>query len=132
MFFILCWYIEHVYIYLYRYWKIVTKILMGFIIWCQVGDGGTPFSKLAYVREFSNIWFQTCHFSFCFNWIHPFCRKFQKRYFQWRIEKNLVPNLSPFFLLDSDVLRILYWVLRKVLLMILLNIEHVYIYLYIY
>ena len=37
--------------------KVVTKILMGFKIWCQVGVWGTQFSKLPYVREFSNIWF---------------------------------------------------------------------------
>ena len=37
---------------------------MGFKIWCQVGGGGAPFSKLPIVREFSNIWFQTCHFWF--------------------------------------------------------------------
>ena len=30
--------------------KIVTNILMGFK--CQVGGGGTQFSKLPYVREF--------------------------------------------------------------------------------
>ena len=38
--------------------KIVTKILMDLKIWCQVGGRGTQFSKLQYVREFSNIWFQ--------------------------------------------------------------------------
>ena len=38
--------------------KIVTNILMGFKIWCQVGGGGTQFSKLPYIREFLNIWFQ--------------------------------------------------------------------------
>ena len=38
--------------------KIVTNILMGLKIWCQVGGGGIQFSKLPYVREFSNIWFQ--------------------------------------------------------------------------
>ena len=31
---------------------------MGFKIWCQVGGGVTPFSKLQYSREFLNIWFQ--------------------------------------------------------------------------
>ena len=30
-------YIEHVCTYLYLYSKIVTNILMGFKIWCQVG-----------------------------------------------------------------------------------------------
>ena len=38
--------------------KIVTNILMGFKIWCQVGVWGTLFSKLPYSREFSNFWFQ--------------------------------------------------------------------------
>ena len=31
---------------------------MGLKIWCQVGGGVTPFSKLPHSREFSNIWFQ--------------------------------------------------------------------------
>ena len=38
--------------------KIAANILMGFKIWCQVGGRVTPFSKLPYSREFSNIWFQ--------------------------------------------------------------------------
>ena len=42
--------------------KVVTKILMGFKIWCQVGVWGTQFSKLPYVREFLNIWFQKLSF----------------------------------------------------------------------
>ena len=40
--------------------KTVTNILMGLKIWCQVGGGGPLFSKLPYVREFSNIWFPNC------------------------------------------------------------------------
>ena len=32
-------------------------------IWCQIGGGKTPFSKLSYVRKFSKILFQT-HFLF--------------------------------------------------------------------
>ena len=62
MFFILCAYIEHVYIYLlyilyyvyslYIYSKIVTNILIGFKIWCQVGVGVTLFFKLQNSREF--------------------------------------------------------------------------------
>ena len=47
----------YIYILVYEI-KIVTNILMGFKIWCQVGGGGIQFSKLPYVREFSNIWFQ--------------------------------------------------------------------------
>ena len=31
---------------------------MGFKIRCQVGGGGTQFSKVQYVSEFLNIWFQ--------------------------------------------------------------------------
>ena len=38
--------------------KIAANILMGFKIWCQIGGGVTPFSKLPYSREFSNIWLQ--------------------------------------------------------------------------
>ena len=38
--------------------KIVTNNLMGFKIRCQVGGGVTSFSKLPYLLEFSNIWFQ--------------------------------------------------------------------------
>ena len=52
MFFILCGYIEHGFIY-----KIAQNILMGFNIWCQVGDGVTLFLKLPYSHEFSNILF---------------------------------------------------------------------------
>ena len=84
MFFILCRYIEHVYIYtyIYIYSIIAANNPMGFKIWCQVGVWGTQFSKLPYVREFSNIWFQTYHFRF--RWSHgvlknhPFFRKSQK------------------------------------------------------
>ena len=47
----------YIYILVYEI-KIVTNILMGFKMWCQVGGGGIQFSKLPYVREFSNIWFQ--------------------------------------------------------------------------
>ena len=39
MFFILCGYIEHVYVYLYIFSKNFTNILMGLKIWCQVGGG---------------------------------------------------------------------------------------------
>ena len=39
---------------------------MGFKIGCQVGGGATPFSKIPYVREFSNIWFQKLSFFFLF------------------------------------------------------------------
>ena len=46
-----------IYILVYKI-KIVTNILMGFKIWCQVGVWVTPFSKLPYSRDFSNIWFQ--------------------------------------------------------------------------
>ena len=38
--------------------KIVTNILLGFKIWCQVGGWGTLSSKLPYSSDFSNIWFQ--------------------------------------------------------------------------
>ena len=51
--------VYRLYIYLLIYEiKVVTNILMGFKIWCQVWVWGTQFSKLPYVREFSNIWFQ--------------------------------------------------------------------------
>ena len=48
-FFILCVYIEYVYTYLYIYSKIVTNILMGVKISCQVGGfrGQKMFFKLA-------------------------------------------------------------------------------------
>ena len=45
IFFILCEYIEDVYIYLYIYSKIVTNILMGFKISCQVGGRGPKFQN---------------------------------------------------------------------------------------
>ena len=52
-------YVYRLCIYLLTYEiKIVTNILIGFKIWCQVGAGVTPFLKLPYVREFWNIWFQ--------------------------------------------------------------------------
>ena len=53
----LCEFRTCIYIVVYEI-KIVTNILMGFKIWCQVGVWVTPFSKLPYSREFSNIWFQ--------------------------------------------------------------------------
>ena len=64
MLFILYGYMEYVYIciYIYMYFRVVTNILMGFKIRCQVGSVGKPFSQLPDVREFSNIWFQTCLF----------------------------------------------------------------------
>ena len=43
MLFILCGYIENVYIYLYL--KIVPNILMGFNIWWQVGGSGPKFQN---------------------------------------------------------------------------------------
>ena len=46
-----------IYILVYKI-KIVTNIVMGLKIWCQVGVRVTLFSKLPYSREFSNIWFQ--------------------------------------------------------------------------
>ena len=63
-FFILSTYIGHVYIYVYVYLKVVKNIVMGFKIWCQVGEWALWISKLPYSREFSNFWFQTCHFVF--------------------------------------------------------------------
>ena len=46
----------------------------GFQIWCQVGGGGTPFSKLSYdVYEFSSIRFEIYHFSY--RWSHGFLKK---------------------------------------------------------
>ena len=58
------WWVYKICIYLvvYLYWKIITNIFMGFKIWCQAEGGRTPFSKLSYSHEFSNIWFQTCLF----------------------------------------------------------------------
>ena len=35
-----------IFYYLYKYSKIVTKILMGFKIWCQVGEWGSWISKI--------------------------------------------------------------------------------------
>ena len=53
----LCAFRTYVYILEYEI-KIITNILMGFKIWCQVGGGGINFLKLPYVRNSSNIWFQ--------------------------------------------------------------------------
>ena len=54
---------------------------MGFKILCQVGVWGTQFSKLPYVREFLNIWFQKLSFFYRVYSgvlkIHQFFRKFQ-------------------------------------------------------
>ena len=44
-FFILCEYIKHVYTYLYMYSKIVTNILMGSKISCQIGVRGQKFQN---------------------------------------------------------------------------------------
>ena len=46
--------------------KIVTNIVMGLKIWCQVGGGVTPFSKLPYSRDFSNMRFKSCLFFLLF------------------------------------------------------------------
>ena len=46
-----------IYILVYKI-KIVTNILMGLKIWYQVGGWGIQFSKLLYVRKFSNSWFR--------------------------------------------------------------------------
>ena len=45
IFFILRGYIDHVYMYLYVSSKIVTNILMGFKIWCEVGGRGQKFQN---------------------------------------------------------------------------------------
>ena len=41
--FIFCVYIDKIYIYLYTKKKVVTNILMGFKIWCQVGGRDKKF-----------------------------------------------------------------------------------------
>ena len=70
-----------IYKYTYIFLKFVTNILMGLKIWCQVWVWGTQFSKLPYVREFSNIWFQKLSFFFRVASgvlkIHQFFWKFQ-------------------------------------------------------
>ena len=43
MFFLLYEYLDNVYVNLNIYKKIVTNILMGFKIWCQVGGRGQNF-----------------------------------------------------------------------------------------
>ena len=49
--------------------KIVTNILMGFKLWCEVGGGKTQFSKLPYLRGFLNRYMvPNCHFRF--RWWH--------------------------------------------------------------
>ena len=68
--------------------KIVTNILMSFKKSCQVGDGGTPFSKLPYVREFSNIWFQKSS-SLCFSMRSSVLSKFSKTLFLKQSLKTL-------------------------------------------
>ena len=93
-------------VYLLIYSKIVTNIVMGFKIWCQVGGGGTQFSKLPNVREFSSIWFQKSSFFFLFFFvIIHFFWKSQKRFFQCIIEKSSVLKLWPFFLFFSEFRR---------------------------
>ena len=63
--------------------KIVTNILMGFKIWCQVGVWGTLFSKLPYSREFSNIWFQKLSYVRCKRSLWTIFWKFQKPISIW-------------------------------------------------
>ena len=71
------------YIYTYIYInisKIAANILMAFKNRCQVGVGVTPFSKLPYSREFSNIWFQN---SLLFDGYHrqiEICERFFKNF----------------------------------------------------
>ena len=84
MFFILCWNIEHVYIYLYTK-KNAANILMGFKIWCQVRGGVTSFWKLPYSHEFSNIWLQKSLFFFDgYQWHEEICERFFETF------KNLI------------------------------------------
>ena len=48
-----------------------------------------PFSKLPYAREFSHIWFQTCHFRFRWSFgvlkNHPFFRKSHKPFSRCKV-----------------------------------------------
>ena len=46
--------------------------------WCEVGVGVTPFSKLPYLREFSNIWFQKLTDISCKRSLWTVFWKFQK------------------------------------------------------
>ena len=45
IFFILCWYIVHVYMYQYTFSKFFTKIFMGLKIWSQVGELDSDFQN---------------------------------------------------------------------------------------
>ena len=68
----------------------------------KLGLWETIFSKLLYVREFSNILFQTCHFFFLFLVELSHFLKTSKTFFAMKNWKKMVPNLFPF--LD------LYWI----------------------
>ena len=83
---------------------------MGFKIWCQVEGGGTPIWKLPYVREFGNIYFQTCTSFFSFKSNSTVFLKISEYFLPWKIEKIwlqtcnlilLIVDSSFFFILKS-------------------------------
>ena len=63
---------------------------MGFKIWCQVGGGVTPFSKLPYSRKFSNIWFQKSQFFDGYHWQKKFVNDFSKNFKNLNCRQNLI------------------------------------------
>ena len=74
---------------------------MGFKIWCQVGGGVTPFSKLPYSREFLNMSFKSCLFSFLF--------LFEFIVFFFENFKNVLPTYTKY----KRSLWTIFWKLKK-------------------
>ena len=70
---------------------------MGLKFCCQVGGGGTLFLKLPYSRDFSNIWVQTCNFSFCFSVHSSILTKKSKTFFTMQNLKKFGSKLVTFF-----------------------------------
>ena len=79
---------------------------MGFKIRCQVGGWGTQFSKIPYVREFLNIWFQKSSFFFIFLFeFSHFFENLKNVISNADLKKNwfLTCDFFLYFYLNSDV-----------------------------
>ena len=73
---------------------------MGFKLWCQVGGGGKPFSKLPYIREFSKFWFQKFSFFLLFliGFIRFFFENLKKCFCFRKLKKGRFQTCNIFFI----------------------------------
>ena len=81
--------------YLYKQWKIVSNILIGFKIWREVGGGGAPFSKIPYEPAFSNIRYRKSYFFFMFIFALIVFENLKCGFYNAKLEK-LVSKLMTF------------------------------------